>query len=69
MAKRIVATGTALSRRPAGIYGRSADWIVEDAQTDAYGIRHARLVGVANPTVRNTLAAEVMLDPARFEQV
>jgi hypothetical protein len=30
---------------------------------------HARLVSVADPTVQKTLATEVMLDPARFEQV
>jgi hypothetical protein len=54
-----------------GIYGRSAasDWIVEAVQTDALGIRHARLVSVADPSERKTLAAEVLVDPARFEQV
>jgi hypothetical protein len=46
-----------------------SDWIVEDVQTDAHGIRHARLVSVADPTVRKTLAAEVLIDPAWFEQV
>jgi hypothetical protein len=44
-----------------GIFGRAAasDWIVEDVQTDPYGLRHAHLMSVADPTVRKTLAAEV----------
>ena len=54
-----------------GIYGISAAsyWLVEQVQTGVHGIRHARLVSVADPTVRKTLAAEVLIDPARFQQV
>jgi hypothetical protein len=45
-----------------GIFGRAAasDWIVEDVQTDPYGLRHAHLISVTDPTVRKTLAAEVL---------
>ena len=43
--------------------------MVEAVQTDAHGIRHARLVSVAGPSERKTLAAEVLVDPARFEEV
>ncbi|MGO8918479.1 MAG: hypothetical protein ACLQJR_21475 [Stellaceae bacterium] len=71
MAKRTVEPGQRYRDVRPGIYGRLAasDWIVEDVQTDANGIRHARLVSVADPTVRKTLAAEVLVDPAQFEQV
>jgi len=71
MAKRTVETGQHYRDVKPGIYGRSAasDWIVEAVQTDALGIRHVRLVSVADPSERKTLAAEVLVDPARFEQV
>jgi hypothetical protein len=42
---------------------------VEAVRTDAYGIRHARLASIADPTERKTLAAEVPANPARFEDV
>jgi hypothetical protein len=42
---------------------------VEAVQTDAQGIRHARLVNAADGTERKTLAAAVLADPARFEEV
>jgi hypothetical protein len=42
---------------------------VEAVRTDAYGIRHARLVGIADATERKTLAAEVLANPAQFEEV
>ena len=71
MAKPTVEPGQRYRVVRPGIYGRSAasDWIVEHVQTDAIGIRHARLVNVADPTIRKTLAAEVLADPTRFEQV
>jgi len=37
--------------------------------TDAQGIRHARLVNAADPTERKTLAADVLTDPSRFEEL
>jgi hypothetical protein len=70
MAKRAVEPDQRYREVRPGIYGRSAsDWIVEQVQTDALGIRHARLVSVADPTVRKTLAAEVLADPTRFDEV
>jgi hypothetical protein len=71
MAKRRVEAGQRYRDAHPGIYGRSAasDWMVETVQTDAHGIRHARLVSVADPSERKTLAAEVLVDPARFEAV
>jgi hypothetical protein len=71
MAKRTVEPGQRYRDARRGIYGRSvaSDWIVEAVQTDAQGIRHARLVSVADPTERKTLAAEVLVNPARFEEV
>ncbi|HEV2545749.1 MAG TPA: hypothetical protein VGU20_00270 [Stellaceae bacterium] len=42
---------------------------MEAVQTDAQGIRHARLVNAADRTERKTLAADVLADPARFEEV
>jgi hypothetical protein len=71
MAKRTVETGQRYRDVKPGRFGRfsTSDWIVEAVQTDALGIRHARLVSVADPSERKTLAAEVLVDPARFEQV
>jgi hypothetical protein len=71
MAKRRVEPGQRYRDVQPGIYGRSAasDWIVEAVQTDAHNIRHARLVSVADPSERKTLAAEVLVDPARFAEV
>jgi hypothetical protein len=71
MAKRTVETGQRYRDIQPGIFGRSAasDWIVEEVQTDAFGIRHARLVSAADPSERKTLSAEVLVDPTRFEQV
>jgi hypothetical protein len=70
MAKRTVEIGQRYRDIQRGIYGRSAAsyWVVEGVNTDARGIRHARLVSVADPTERKTLAAEVLVDPARFEE-
>ena len=42
---------------------------MEAVQTDTQGIRHARLVNVADPTERKTPAADVLADPSRFEEV
>jgi len=47
----------------------ASEWIVEAVQTNANGIRHARIVSVADPTERKTLAAEVLCDATRFEEV
>jgi hypothetical protein len=71
MAKRTVETGQRYRDVKPGIYGRSAasDWIVEAVHTEALGIRHARLVSVADPLERKTLAAAVLVDPARFEEI
>jgi hypothetical protein len=71
MAKRRVEPGQRYRDVQPGIYGRSAasDWIVESVQTDALGIRHAHLISAADPTERKTLAAGVLIDPARFEEV
>ena len=71
MAKRTVETGQRYRDVQRGIYGRSAasDWIVEAVHTEALGIRHARLVSVADALERKTLAAEVLVDPARFEEI
>jgi hypothetical protein len=69
MAKRTVEIGQRYHDVRPGIYGRSSapDWIVEAVQTDALGIRHARLVSAADPTERKTLAVDVLADPSRFE--
>lgn len=71
MAKRTVEPGQRYREVRLGIYGRSAasEWIVEQVQADALGILHARLVSVVDPTVRKTLAAGVLADPTRFEEV
>jgi hypothetical protein len=71
MAKRSIEPGQRYRDIQPGIFGRfsAADWIVETVQTDVYGIRHARLVSITDPTERKTLAAEVLADPARFEEV
>ena len=71
MAKRTIEPGQRYRDVQPGLFGRfsSSDWMVESVQTDSYGIRHARLVSVADRTERKTLAAEVLADPARFEQV
>ena len=71
MAKRAIEPGQHYRDIQPGIYGRSAasDWIVEEVQTGADGIRHARLVSVADPTMRKTLSADVLADPARFQEV
>jgi hypothetical protein len=70
MTKRMVETGQRYRDLQPGIYGRSAasDWIVEAVHTDALGNRHARLVSVADPSERKTLSADVLVDPARFEE-
>jgi hypothetical protein len=70
MAKRTVEAGQRHRDLQPGRYGRSAasDWIVEAVHTDALGIRHPRLGSVADPSERKTLAAEVLVDPARFEE-
>jgi hypothetical protein len=71
MAKRTVEIGQRYHDVRPGIYGRSTapDWIVGAVQTDALGIRHARLVSAADPTEQKTLAADVLADPSRFEAV
>jgi hypothetical protein len=71
MAKRMFETGPRYRDVQPGIYGRSSasDWIAEALVTDAFGIRHARLVSVADPSEPKTLAAEVLADPTRFEEV
>ena len=70
MAKRMVERGQRYRDIQRGIYGRSAsEWIVEDLQISRDGILHARLVSASDPTVRKTLAAEVLGDPRRFELV
>jgi hypothetical protein len=71
MAKRTVETGQRYRDVQPGLFGRfsASDWIVEAVQSDALGIRHARLVSIADPSERKTLAAEVLVDPARFEEI
>lgn len=71
MAKHTVEAGEHYRDVRLGIYGRSGatEWVVETVQTDAHGIKHARLVSVADPTERKTLAAEVLGDHSRFQQV
>lgn len=71
MTKRTVEPGQRYRGVQLGLYGRSAvsNWVVEAVDTDAQGIRHARLVSAADPTERKTLAAEVLSDPSRFEAV
>jgi hypothetical protein len=71
MAKRTIEPGQRYRDIQPGLFGRfsASDWMVEAVQTDGYGIRHARLVSVTDRTERKTLAAEVLADPARFEQV
>jgi hypothetical protein len=71
MAKRRVEPGRRYRDVRPGIYGRPAasEWIVEAVETDALGVRHARLVNVADPTEQKTLAADVLADPSRFEEV
>jgi hypothetical protein len=56
MAKRMVEAGQRYRDLQPGIYGRSAasDWVVEAVHIDALGIRHARLVSVADPSERKT---------------
>jgi hypothetical protein len=70
MAKHTVEPGQHYRRIRGGVYRPAeSEWIVEAVQTDAQGIRHARLVNVADPTERKTLAADVLADPSRFEEV
>jgi hypothetical protein len=71
MTKRTIEPGQHYRRVRPGAHGhpREAEWIVEAVQTDAQGIRHARLVNAADRTERKTLAADVLADPARFEEV
>jgi hypothetical protein len=71
MAKRTIEPGQRYRDIQPGLFGRfsASDWIVESVQTDGYGIRHARLVSVADRSERKTLAAEVLVDPTRFEEV
>lgn len=71
MTKRTVEPGQHFRRVRRGSHGhpREAEWIVEAVQTDAQGIRHARLVNAADQTERKTLAADVLADPSRFEAV
>jgi hypothetical protein len=71
MAKRTVETGQRYRDVQPGLFGRfsASDWIVEAVQSDALAIRHARLVSIADPSERKTLAAEVLVDPARFEEI
>ena len=71
MAKGPVEPGQLYRDIRQGIYGRSsaAVWKVEAVQSDASGIAHARLVNVADPSERKTLAAEVLVDHTRFEEV
>lgn len=71
MPKRMIEPGQHFRRVRPGAYGhpREAEWIVEAVQTDAQGIRHARLINAADPTERKTLATAVLADPARFEEV
>jgi len=42
---------------------------VEAVETDALGIAHARLVNGTDLTARKTLAAGVLTDSSRFEEV
>ncbi|HEV2547008.1 MAG TPA: hypothetical protein VGU20_06715 [Stellaceae bacterium] len=71
MTKRTIEAGQHFRRIRLGARGhpREAEWIVEAVQMDAQGIRHARLVNAADPTERKTLAADVLTDPSRFEEV
>jgi hypothetical protein len=71
MAQHTVEPGQHYRRIRPGAHSRpaEAEWMVEAVQTDAQGIRHARLVNVADPTERKTLAAGVLADPSRFEEV
>jgi hypothetical protein len=71
MAKRRVEPGQRFRDVRPGLYGRSADseWIVDAVKADALGVRHAHLVNAADRTERKTLAADVLTDPSRFEEV
>jgi hypothetical protein len=72
MAKQTVEPGQRYRAvRPAIYDGQSAAlyWTVEAVQMDSLGIRHARIVSVADRTERKTLAAEALTDPTRFEGV
>jgi hypothetical protein len=70
MAKRTIEPGQCYRDVRPGNYSRAAsEWIVEAVIVSTDGIRHARLVNVADRTVRKTLSAEVLADPARFEEV
>lgn len=71
MAKRTIDSGQRYRDVRLGIYGRlpASDWMVEGVHTGTDGISYARLVSVTDPTVRKTLAATVMVDPARFKPI
>jgi hypothetical protein len=71
MAKRRVEPGQRFRDVRPGLYGRSADseWIVDAVKADALGVRHAHLVNAADRTERKTLAADVLTDPGRFEEI
>ena len=66
MAKRTVEAGQRFRDIRRSV---ASEWIVEAVQTNANGIRHARIVSAADPSERKTLAVEVLRDPARFEEV
>ena len=71
MARRTINPGQRYRDVQPGIYSRSAasDWIVEDVFGGAGGIQHVRLISVSDPSIRKTLSTEVLVDPARFQQV
>jgi hypothetical protein len=71
MARRTVEPGQRFRDVRPGIYGRSADseWIVDAVKADALGVPHAHLVNATDRTERKTLAADVLTDPTRFEEI
>jgi hypothetical protein len=71
MAKRTIEPGQRYRDVRPGIFGRRAhsEWIVEAVEMDALGIAHARLINGTDLTARKTLAAGVLTDSSRFEEV
>jgi hypothetical protein len=69
--KRAIERGKRYRELRRSMFGRAAgaEWVVEAVDADALGVRHARLVSVADLTERKTLSAAVLSDPKRFEEV